>query len=57
MPGVDKFTTGWDVDVGRGLESDEGLLPYLRENLYCEARFWPVRFVFLKIVRTMRPKT
>jgi len=25
LPGVDKFTTGWDFDVGKGLESDEGL--------------------------------
>jgi len=24
--GVEKFTTGWDVDICRGLESDEGLL-------------------------------
>jgi len=27
LPGFDKFTTGWDVDVGGDLKSDEGLLP------------------------------
>jgi len=26
LPGVDKCTIVWDVDVGRGLESIEGLL-------------------------------